>query len=106
MDDFGRAGVPHALRDAGMCLIDAGRDQGHEDHHRQADVDEEGWKHKVEKMPANWINGFDSNQEIANEELYDLKAMPTLYLLDKGKKVLLKDADLDEILLFLQNTKN
>ena len=69
-------------------------------------VDEEGWKHKVEKMPANWINGFDSNQEIANEELYDLKAMPTLYLLDKGKKVLLKDADLDEILLFLQNTKN
>ena len=24
----------------------------------------------------------------------------------KGKKVLLKDADLDEILLFLQNTKN
>lgn len=57
-------------------------------------------------MPANWINGFDSNQEIANEELYDLKAMPTLYLLDKGKKVLLKDADLDEILLFLQNTKN
>ena len=61
---------------------------------------------KVEKMPANWINGFDSNQKIANEELYDLKAMPTLYLLDKGKKVLLKDADLDEILLFLQNTKN
>lgn len=69
-------------------------------------TEEEDWKHKVNEMPPNWINGFDSDQEIANNELYDLKAMPSIYLLNKEKKVLLKDADLDEILLFLQNRRN
>ncbi len=39
-----------------------------------------------------WINGYDKELTVLERELYDLKAMPTLYLLDKDKKVLLKDA--------------
>jgi hypothetical protein len=36
-----------------------------------------------------------------DRELYDLKAMPTLYLLDKDKKVLLKDAPVEQVEQYL-----
>ncbi len=57
-------------------------------------------------MPDNWVNAYDEKLQISNEELYDLKAMPTLYLLDKEKKVLLKDAELKDIVLFLESLKD
>ena len=43
-------------------------------------------------LPDGWINGCDEGQRLTREEVYDLKAMPTLYLLDADKKVILKDA--------------
>lgn len=49
------------------------------------------------KYPAGIINACDAGQEIASGELYDLKAMPTLYLLDKDKRVIIKDANIEEI---------
>ena len=39
---------------------------------------------------------------IKEKNLYDLKAIPTLYLLDKNKKVLLKDAVVGQIEQYLQ----
>lgn len=51
------------------------------------------WK-KTTYPPA-WING--SNPELSGARLYDLKAMPTLYLLDKNKRVILKDAPVERI---------
>ena len=39
---------------------------------------------------------------IDQKSLYDLKAIPTLYLLDKDKTVLLKDATAEEIEEYLQ----
>jgi len=39
---------------------------------------------------------------IDQKNLYDLKAIPTLYLLDKDKTVLLKDATAEEIEEYLQ----
>lgn len=41
--------------------------------------------------PDFMINGYDEKSVITNKELYDLKASPTLYLLDREKKVILKD---------------
>lgn len=35
--------------------------------------------------------------KITERQLYDLKAMPTLYLLDKDKRVILKDAPVEQI---------
>lgn len=43
-------------------------------------------------FPAHWIDGYDSGQRLTREEVYDLKAMPTLYLLDAERRVILKDA--------------
>jgi peroxiredoxin len=51
------------------------------------------WKSHTKEIPSKWINSYDKYQAILNKKLYDLKAIPTLYLLDKDKKVKLKDAD-------------
>lgn len=54
------------------------------------------WIANKNLLPANWIVGKDISGIVENE-LYDLKAMPTLYLLDKDKRVLTKDLDVKDI---------
>ena len=61
------------------------------------DKDLELWKNK--QYPSTWINGVC--HEIDSQQTYDLKAIPTLYLLDKDKRVLLKDATVEAIGEFL-----
>ena len=39
-----------------------------------------------------WIIAYDAGARISKEELYDLKAIPSMYLLDRDKRVLAKDA--------------
>ena len=48
-------------------------------------------------FPARWIDGYDEGKRLTREQVYDLKAMPTLYLLDSGKRVILKDASAEKI---------
>lgn len=47
--------------------------------------------------PALWIDGYDEGQQLTLTQAYDLKAMPTLYLLGPECKVILKDASPDSI---------
>ena len=55
------------------------------------------------RSPAQWINAYDAQQVIRNEELYDLKAIPTLYLLGKNRVVELKDVTYPELAAYLEN---
>lgn len=48
------------------------------------------WKRTLGDLPPGWTVGSD-HETVKQEALYDLKAMPSLYLLDGAKKVLLKD---------------
>lgn len=57
---------------------------------------QEAWRKGLADMPEGWIIGTD-RQKVKEEALYDLKAMPSLYLLDGQKRVLLKDAALGQI---------
>ena len=57
------------------------------------DADLEAWHNHIDEIPKEWINGYDAAQVLSKEKLYDLKAIPTMYLLDKDKKVLIKDTD-------------
>lgn len=60
-----------------------------------------GWRSHQKFMPKEWINSYDNGCEIMNNEIYDLKSTPTLYLLSKDKRVLLKNCDLAKIELYL-----
>lgn len=62
------------------------------------DTNVDEWRKALPTLPKkNWINSFDDGEIIYNKHLYDIKAIPTLYLLDKDKKVVLKDVTLMEI---------
>jgi peroxiredoxin len=58
------------------------------------------WKEHLEKIPSNWINGYDRSFVLREKEVYDLKAVPTLYLLDRDKQVILKDCSVENINAF------
>ncbi|MBP3425953.1 MAG: DUF5106 domain-containing protein [Rikenellaceae bacterium] len=55
------------------------------------DEDLKEWYDYQPNMPENWINSYDKALAMRDKELYDLRAIPTLYLLDENKTVLLKD---------------
>ncbi len=59
------------------------------------DLDE--WLSHLNTMPPNWVHGYDKGMEITRKKLYDIRAIPTLYLLDKDKNVILKDTSLEAI---------
>lgn len=61
------------------------------------DEEPEEWRQHLNDFPKEWINGYDKHFTIKEEQLYDLKAIPTLYLLNKEKIVLLKDASAQTI---------
>lgn len=61
------------------------------------DEDLKAWKEYLPTLPSEWLNGYDASLQIKNEELYDLRAIPTLYLIDRKKFVILKDAPFGEI---------
>ena len=57
---------------------------------------EEAWLKALPDMPEGWTVGTD-REAVKTGALYDLKAMPSLYLLDGKKTVLLKDAAYEKI---------
>ncbi|MDL2255313.1 DUF5106 domain-containing protein [Parabacteroides sp. OttesenSCG-928-K15] len=62
------------------------------------------WRKHLNDMPQNWINAYDKGTIISKKELYDLKAMPTLYLLNQEKHVVLKDVDFATMETWLLNS--
>lgn len=67
------------------------------------DEDIAAWEKYQLSIPAEWISGYDKSLTIKEKELYDLKAIPTLYLLNKDKKVLLKDVSFPVLKQYLYN---
>lgn len=55
------------------------------------------WRKHLNEFPKEWINAYDKKFVIKEQQLYDLKAIPTLYLLDKDKTVLLKDVTAEAV---------
>ena len=56
----------------------------------------------TQEIPG-WMEVYDANRNVLEKDLYDLKAIPTLYLLDKDKKVLLKDVPVRQIEGYLES---
>lgn len=67
----------------------------------------EQWLAYRPQLPARWINACVDPQQFRKDETYDLKAIPTLYLLGKDKRVILKDCmDVQAIADTLRNRTN
>lgn len=58
--------------------------------------DKDAWEEYVMELPAFWTVGIDSGT-IDADQLYVFPVIPSLYLLDKDKKVVLKDAKADKV---------
>ena len=65
--------------------------------------DIEAWKKHAPEVPDSWIYSRDAEQKINMEGIYNIKQFPTLYLLDKEKKVLLKDTTFEKLENYLNS---
>lgn len=66
------------------------------------DRETDKWKEYSSEYPAGWITGYDHNYVIREDQSYNVRAIPSLYLLDADKKVLLKDAPADKVFEILE----
>ena len=63
------------------------------------------WLDHAPFMPVNWVNVSD-RQQITLHKKYYLRNLPSLYLLDRDKKVLLKDTSIENLMSYLYNECN
>jgi len=67
------------------------------------DQELEKWRKFAKNYPSTWLTGYDQNYIIRTDVLYNVRAIPSLYLLDKDKKVIMKDAPQENVLSYLDN---
>ena len=65
------------------------------------DKDLDEWRTYAVNYPKSWITGYDQSYSIRSGRLYNIRAIPSLYLLDAQKRVILKDATPDKVLAAL-----
>lgn len=68
-------------------------------------IDEEmdKWREHEPDYPRNWINGYDSRHTLRSDKEYYIRAIPSLYLLDAQKRVVLKDAPVERVIEYIEN---
>ncbi|MBQ9659996.1 MAG: DUF5106 domain-containing protein [Bacteroidales bacterium] len=71
-------------------------------------IDEEigKWREYEPNYPRNWLNGYDPDGLIRSDRLYNIRAIPSLWLLDGERRILLKDAPVERVASWLQNRQN
>jgi hypothetical protein len=77
------------------ALIEAGRLQV-VDVYIDQEIDD--WKAHIPDYPASWINGYDHGYSIRTDLIYSVRGIPSIYLLDAEKTVLLKDTTPERLL--------
>ena len=61
------------------------------------DEDLAAWRSYMPIYPKTWLNGYDAAHILRQDVLYNIRAIPSLFLLDEGKRILLKDAPLERV---------
>lgn len=54
--------------------------------------DTAAWRRSLSHAPRGWLHACDAACTMRDEGIYDLRALPALYLLDREKRVLVKDS--------------
>lgn len=65
------------------------------------EVDE--WRKHLDDYPSSWYNGYDFTHSVRGNTLYNVRAIPSLYVLDADKRVIMKDAPDDRVLAFIES---
>lgn len=63
------------------------------------------WKRHSATLPKGWTVGYSPGCEVVEKDIYCIDAAPTLYLLEAGRKVILKDVPLQRVNSFLDRIK-
>jgi hypothetical protein len=67
------------------------------------DEDIQAWRSYMPVYPEEWYNGFDPDFVLRSNEIYAVRAIPSLYLLDHEKRVILKDAPENKVFQILSS---
>ena len=67
------------------------------------DEDIDAWRAYEPNYPRNWLCGYDPDGLVRSDRLYNIRAIPSLYLLDGDKRVLLKDAPQERVISWLHD---
>ena len=70
------------------------------------DEDIPAWLDKCDRLPELWQDGYDPDLVIRSDRIYNVRAIPSLYLLDRDKTVLLKDAPIQQVSTMLTEISN
>lgn len=60
-------------------------------------TDEKKWKDFIKKDDLGWINLADLNNQTYFRYYYDIRSTPTVYILDKDKKIRVKKIDVLDV---------
>ena len=66
------------------------------------DEDLAEWFKDLSDYPEEWITGYNQDLTIRDNLVYDVRAIPSLYLLDRDKKVIFKDISTGMLMLQLE----
>ena len=86
----GDDGVVEMVRDGRLAVVNV-----------YIDEDIDAWRKYEPAYPREWHCGYDASHTIREDVLYSVRAIPSLYLLDSDKRVILKDAPTEKVLAAL-----
>lgn len=66
------------------------------------DLERDKWREYAKTYPKEWYSGFDQDYAIRTDVTYNVRAIPSVYLLDAGKNVILKDATTENLMTYLE----
>ena len=69
------------------------------------DEDLAAWREYEHNYPRSWYSGYDASGIIRADLLYNVRAIPSLYLLDADKRILMKDAPTDRVVALLTESR-
>lgn len=69
------------------------------------DDDLEAWRSHLPDFPQVWTNAYNDDFTVRNGVTYDVRAIPSIYLLDKDKNVIFKDISPNMFLAKLHNLR-
>ena len=89
---MGNPVIPGMLSDGTLAVVNV-----------YIDEDLDAWKAYAPTYPESWYSGYDPDYIIRQDLLFNVRAIPSLYLLDAEKRVIMKDAPTENVLRFMDN---